>query len=80
MQRQLFSRVALASLVVETPASSPNGQSDNPFADILARGAVKDERRLILGMRTTANFVTNQRPENWRETIMLAYPNSAEVG
>jgi hypothetical protein len=34
----------------------------------------------ILGMRTTANFVTNQRPENWRETIMLLYPNSAEVG
>jgi hypothetical protein len=34
----------------------------------------------ILGMRTTANFVTNQRPENWRETIMLLYPNSAEIG
>lgn len=34
----------------------------------------------ILGLRTTANFVTNQRPENWRETITLLYPNSAEVG
>lgn len=33
----------------------------------------------ILGLRTTANFVTNQRPENWRETITLLYPNSAEV-
>lgn len=33
----------------------------------------------ILGLRTTANFVTNQRPENWRETILLMYPNSAEV-
>lgn len=34
----------------------------------------------ILGMRTTANFVTNQRPENWREAILLMYPNSAEIG
>jgi hypothetical protein len=33
----------------------------------------------ILGMRTTANFVTNQRPENWRETIALLYPNSSRV-
>src|SRR5215207_522400 len=33
----------------------------------------------ILGMRTTANFVTNQRPENWRETIALMYPNSGRV-
>lgn len=33
----------------------------------------------ILGMRTTANFVTNQRPENWRETILLLYPNSSKV-
>lgn len=33
----------------------------------------------ILGMRTTANFVTNQRPENFREAIALLYPKSAEV-
>lgn len=33
----------------------------------------------ILGLRHTANFVANQRPENWRETILLLYPNSAEV-
>lgn len=33
----------------------------------------------ILGMRTTANFVANQRPENWREAIALMYPNSARV-
>lgn len=33
----------------------------------------------ILGMRTTANFVTNQRPENWRESIALMYPNSSRV-
>lgn len=33
----------------------------------------------ILGLRHTANFVTNQRPENWRETILLMYPNSAEI-
>lgn len=29
----------------------------------------------ISGLRTTANFVTNQRPENWRETMLLLYPN-----
>lgn len=28
-------------------------------------------------MRTTANFATNQRPENWRETILMLYPNVA---
>lgn len=29
----------------------------------------------IQGLRTTANFVTDQRPKNWRETILLLYPN-----
>lgn len=29
----------------------------------------------IQGLRTTANFVTNQRPLNWREGILLLYPN-----
>lgn len=29
----------------------------------------------ILGLRDTSNFVANQRPENWRETIALFYPN-----
>lgn len=33
----------------------------------------------ILGMRHTDNFVTNQRPQNWRETILLMYPTSAEA-
>jgi hypothetical protein len=33
----------------------------------------------ILGMRTTANFVANQRPENWRESITLLYPSSSRV-
>jgi hypothetical protein len=33
----------------------------------------------ILGMRTTANFVANQRPENYRESIALMYPNSSRV-
>ncbi len=33
----------------------------------------------ILGLRTTANFVANQRPENWRESINLLYPNSAKM-
>jgi hypothetical protein len=29
----------------------------------------------IQGLRTTANFITNQAPENWREGIMLLKPN-----
>jgi hypothetical protein len=29
----------------------------------------------IQGLRTTANFIANARPENWREGIMLLYPN-----
>lgn len=31
----------------------------------------------IQGLRDTSNFVANQRPQNWRETIMLLYPNGA---
>lgn len=29
----------------------------------------------IQGLRTDENFVTNQRPQNWREAILLLYPN-----
>jgi hypothetical protein len=29
----------------------------------------------IQGLRDTTNFVTDQRPKNWRETILLLYPN-----
>lgn len=29
----------------------------------------------FLGMRGTGNWVTNQRPENWREMILFLYPN-----
>lgn len=29
----------------------------------------------IQGLRTTANFVTDQRPKNWREGILLRNPN-----
>ena len=29
----------------------------------------------IQGLRDTSNFVTDQRPKNWREGIMLLYPN-----
>jgi len=29
----------------------------------------------IQGLRDTSNFVTDQRPKNWRESIMLLYPN-----
>lgn len=33
----------------------------------------------IQGLRDTSNFVTNQRPQNWREGILLLYPNSAGI-
>lgn len=33
----------------------------------------------ILGLRHTANFVTNERPENWRQGLLMLYPNSAEA-
>jgi len=33
----------------------------------------------ILGLRTTANFITNERPENWRQGLLMLYPNSAEA-
>lgn len=33
----------------------------------------------IQGLRDTTNFVTNERPENWRQGIMLLYPNSARA-
>lgn len=29
----------------------------------------------IQGLRDTTNFVAEQRPKNWRETILLLYPN-----
>lgn len=29
----------------------------------------------IAGLRHTENFGTNVRPENWREGILLQYPN-----
>jgi hypothetical protein len=33
----------------------------------------------IQGLRTDENFVTTQRPQNWRQTMLLLYPNSAEA-
>lgn len=33
----------------------------------------------IQGLRDTSNFVTNQAPENWREGLLLLYPNSADA-
>lgn len=33
----------------------------------------------IQGLRNDENFVANQRPQNWRETILRLYPNSAEI-
>lgn len=29
----------------------------------------------ITGLRTTGNFVANERPQNWREGILMLYPN-----
>lgn len=33
----------------------------------------------IQGLRHTSNFVANERPENWRQGLLLLYPNSAEA-
>lgn len=33
----------------------------------------------IQGLRHTGNFTTNERPENWREGLLMLYPNSAEA-
>lgn len=30
----------------------------------------------IQGLRTTANFLSTQRPENWRQTMLMLYPNA----
>lgn len=32
---------------------------------------------MFLGMRGTGDWVTNQRPENWREQILYLYPNGS---
>src|SRR5215469_14733933 len=33
----------------------------------------------IQGLRTDENFLTTQRPQNWRQTMLLLYPNSSEI-
>jgi hypothetical protein len=34
----------------------------------------------IIGLRDTSGFTTNgERPQNWRETLLMLYPNSAEA-
>lgn len=33
----------------------------------------------IQGLRDTSNFVANERPENWRQGLLMLYPNSAEA-
>lgn len=33
----------------------------------------------IQGLRNDENFITNQRPQNWRQTILMLYPNSSEI-
>jgi hypothetical protein len=33
----------------------------------------------ILGLRTDENWIANQRPQNWRETVLMLYPNSSEL-
>lgn len=33
----------------------------------------------IQGLRHTGNFAANERPENWREGLLMLYPNSAEA-
>lgn len=33
----------------------------------------------IQGFRTDENFIATQRPQNWRQTMLLLYPNSSEI-
>lgn len=33
----------------------------------------------IQGLRNDENWITNQRPQNWRQTVLMLYPNSAEI-
>lgn len=33
----------------------------------------------IQGLRNDENFIANARPQNWRQTILRLYPNSAEI-
>jgi hypothetical protein len=33
----------------------------------------------IQGLRTDENFLTTQRPQNWRQTMLLLYPNSSDI-
>lgn len=33
----------------------------------------------IQGLRHTGNFAANERPENWREGLLMLYPNSAKA-
>ena len=34
---------------------------------------------IFIGMRGTGDFVTNERPENWRQKILELYPNGSAV-
>lgn len=33
----------------------------------------------IQGFRTDENFIATQRPQNWRQAMLLLYPNSSEI-
>lgn len=33
----------------------------------------------IIGLRTDENFLQTQRPQNWRQTMLLLYPNSSDI-
>src|SRR5215469_1896802 len=33
----------------------------------------------IQGFRTDENFISTQRPQNWRQVMLLLYPNSSEI-
>src|SRR5262245_37287833 len=37
---------------------------------------IRSQSGLVLGLRGTGDWTTGQRPENWREEILLQFPNS----
>jgi len=43
---------------------------------LLLINLLRDQSGLVLGLRGTGDWTTGQRPENWREEILLQFPNS----
>ena len=54
-------------------AIDPN--SPQGIFDLLSGGSVMT----IQGLRTSENFATNERPENWRKGLLMLDPNGSAL-